>query len=99
MKWNSTQLDPSLSYQQLVQLGQALLGLVPLELRPKFKVLVEHFEGLLVVLGQLDLLPKLVGQMGSLDGFHVQVAGAFRFEESGIPGIGQGARVSVAEAR
>ena len=47
----------------------------------------------------LDFLPQVLGRVRSLSSLHVQVAGPFPFQDSGIPGIGEGARVSVAEAR
>ena len=71
---------------------------MPLELRPKFKVLIEDFEGFLVVLRQFDFLPKLIRQMGSFNSFHVQVASTFPLKHCGIAGIGKWARVPVAEA-
>jgi len=93
--------DPqlALSDDHLVQLGQALLALVPLELRPELQVLVDQLQGLAVVLGETDFLPELVWQVRTLNGLHIEVAVALVLEDSRVTRVGQGARVTVAHAR
>jgi len=57
--------------EHLMDLGQTLLALVALELTPEFKVLLNHLQCLSVVSGQLNFLPCLIRQVGSLDSLQV----------------------------
>ncbi len=93
--------DPQLALtnDHLVQLSQALLALVPLELRPELQVLVNQLEGLSVVLGETDLLPELVRQVRPLNSLQIEVAVALVLEHCRVTRVGQGARVTVAHAR
>ena len=81
-----------------MQLGEALFAFVALELGPIFKVVIEDSKRILVVLGQSDFLPKLLWQMGTFNGFHVEVAMSLVLEDSGVAGICQGAGMARAQA-
>ena len=82
-----------------MQLCEPLLALVALELGPKLEVLIQHGQRLLVVFGQADLLPELLGQVGPLDRLHVQIAVAFVLEHGRVPRVRQRARVPRAQTR
>ena len=56
-----TYLELTHADDHLVELSESLLALVPLKLAPEFKLVVDNLQGGRVVLGQLDLLPQLVG--------------------------------------
>jgi len=71
-----------------MKLCEALLAFMFLELRPKLEMLINNFQSLLIVLGQLYLFPELAGQMSPFDSFHVQIAVTFVFENSCIARIG-----------
>ena len=70
-----------------------------LELRPELQVFVEDLQSLFVVFGELDLLPELLGQVGSLDGLHVEVTVAFVFKHGGVATVGQRTRVARTQTR
>lgn len=61
-------------------------------------MLIEQFERLGVVFGQLDLLPQLGWQMSSFDCFHVQIAVAFVLAHGCIPSVGERATVAGTQA-
>ena len=82
-----------------MQLGQSLLALMSLELGPELQMLIEQSQSLLVVLRQANFLPELLGEVGALYCFHVEVAVAFVFEHGGVPAVGEGARVARAQTR
>jgi len=92
------QLQLSLPYDHLVELSKSLLALVPLELAPELELLVDDLEGLVIIAGQLDLLPELVGQMGSFDRLHVEVALALVLAHGGVPAVTEGATVAIAHS-
>ena len=81
-----------------MKFGQPLLALVALELGPELEVVVQHCQRVLVVTRQSDLLPELLGQVGPLDCFHVQVALSLLFEDGGVPGVGERARMARTQA-
>ena len=62
------QLDEVLS-----DLGDALLAFMDREIRPILELLVDLLERGRIVGGQLDFLPEMLGRVGALDRFHVQV--------------------------
>ena len=57
----------------LCDLGDALLAFMDREVRPILELLVDLLERGRIVGGQLDFLPKVLGRVGALDRFHVQV--------------------------
>ena len=95
----SGDLELPLSDDHLVQLGESLLALVALELGPELKVIVEDGQRLLVVLRQFDLFPKLLRQVSSLDGLHVEVAVTLVLKHSSITRVCQWARMARAQTR
>ena len=65
-----------------------------LELGPELEVLVKNCQGLLVVLGQADFLPELLGEVRSLNCFHVEVAVALVLQDGRVAGIRKGTGVA-----
>jgi len=96
---HATDLEFARTDQHLVEFCQPLLALMSLELRPEFKLLVDNFECLTVVAWELNFLPELVGQVGTLDSLHVKVADTLFLQHSRIAGVSQRARVSGAKSR
>jgi len=92
-------LELSFPDDHLVQLGKTLLAFVPLELGPELEVFIQNGKCLLVVLGQLYLLPELLWQVGSLDRLHVEVTVAFVLQDGGIACVCERTRVARAQAR
>jgi hypothetical protein len=88
----------SLTDQHLVDLGQTLLALMPLELSPEFQMLIQTGESLTVIFGQHDLFPKLGGQVGAFDRLHIKIDLSLIFTHGCIPCISQGATVTGAQA-
>jgi hypothetical protein len=62
-------------------------------------MLVDQLQCLSVVLGKTHLLPKLAGEVGTLDRLHIEVAVALVLEDRRVTRVGKGARVTVAHAR
>ena len=69
-----------------------------LKLTPKLQVLVNNSQSLLVVLGQTDLLPQLIRQMGPLNGLHIEIAVTFVLEDGRITRIGKRTRMTIAKS-
>lgn len=81
-----------------MELGEALLAFVALELSPEFELLVDYFECLRVVSRQFDFLPELFWQVGAFDGLHIQVADALFLEHSCITGVCKRTRMTRTQA-
>jgi hypothetical protein len=58
-------------------------------IRKVFKMLRNHFKGFSVILGKLDLFPKIFRGMGSFNSFDVQVTAAIMFSYGCVPTIRQ----------
>ena len=68
------ELQFALSNDHLMEFSESLLALMALKLAPELSLLIDEFKSLVVILGQLDLLPELVGQVGSLSRLEIQIA-------------------------
>lgn len=90
-------LELSLSDDHLVNLGEPLLALMTLELSPELKILVDHLQSLLIVSGQLDLLPELAWKMRSLNSLHEKIALSLLLFDSCITAVCQWTTVSIAK--
>lgn len=76
-----------------------MLALVHQELGPVFQSGIDHRQGSLVVVAELDPLPELGGQMRTLDGLHVEIESALLRVGAygGVAGVGKRAGLPVAE--
>ncbi len=70
------------------------------EFRPKDEPGIDLFERFAVVRGKFDTFPHFGGEVGALDGFHVEVedAGLGRGADGGVAGVSERAGLPVAEA-
>lgn len=68
------------------------------ELWPVNQPLINLTQSGSVILRQLDALPELRGQMRALDRLHIKVEHTVIRADSGVAGVGEGARLTVAEA-
>jgi hypothetical protein len=93
-----TNLQLALAHEHLVQLRKPLFALVALELGPELQVLVDQREGLGVVFWELNLFPKLLGQMSTLYCLEIQVAVTLVLAYSSVARIGEGTAMAIAEA-
>lgn len=66
--------------------------------RETHEVVVNLLEGGLVVVLEADSLPGMLGHVGALGSFLVQVGDAVVLENSGVEGVGERAAASVAQA-
>ena len=66
--------------------------------RETHEVVINLLEGGLVVVLEADSLPGMLGHVGALGGFLVQVGDAVVLENSGVEGVGERAAASVAQA-
>jgi len=82
-------LDLALSADHLVELGEALLALVALELtsRPLIQPLFNYLHRLCIVLWQPHLLPHLLRQVRSLYRLEVEEAVALVLENCRVPTV------------
>ncbi len=92
LKFHFPHLDEHLS-----QLGKSLLALVNDKWRPINELLVNLFNGLLVVLIELDFFPEFIGLVCTFCSFHVQVANTLLLSDCSILRIGQWTWLSIAQ--
>ena len=82
-----------------MNLREALLGAVLLELAVVLELLRHDLEGLGVVPGQLDLLPQVPRRVRPLHGLHEQETLAALLADRRVPAVRQRARLAIAVAR
>lgn len=92
------QLEFAHADQILRDLGQPLLALVRQKLGPELQMLIDLLQRLGIIARQLHALPQLARKVGSLNGFHKQVAATLLLADGGVAAISQRAARPIAEA-